>query len=150
MKGRRGRPKLPEGAARAAVLTLRMAPDEKQAIEEAAEAAGVGVSEWAREMLMGAAEAAYIIPRLAEAIRKMHGAEASFVEVAHVTDESVATGGDVYVFDIEGNPMARRAYAWSAATEGGKRRFVAVLHAGPVTSPEAAVRAAQAAQAAKN
>jgi hypothetical protein len=38
---------------------------------------------------------------------------------------------------------ATRAYAWSSPIEGSeKRRFFAVLHQGPVTSPVEAVRAA--------
>lgn len=50
--------------------------------------------------------------------------------------------GAVCVFDLVGHPTAKRAYAWShEAGEGGKRRFVVVLHAGPVDSPVAAVRA---------
>jgi hypothetical protein len=38
---------------------------------------------------------------------------------------------------------ANRAYAWSSPIEGSdKRRFLAVLHVPPVTSPVDAVRAA--------
>jgi hypothetical protein len=49
----------------------------------------------------------------------------------------------VHVFDLEGNPKARRAYAWSSPIEGSdKRRFFAVLHMGPIKSPVDAVRAA--------
>lgn len=48
----------------------------------------------------------------------------------------------VEVFDLAGHPTAKRCYAWSHATTGKKRRFVAVLHQGPVDSPEKAVRAA--------
>ncbi len=51
--------------------------------------------------------------------------------------------GTVEVFDLEGHPTATRCYAWSHAVDGSeKRRYVAVLHEGPVDSPEAAVRAA--------
>ena len=51
--------------------------------------------------------------------------------------------GVVHVFDIDGNPNANRAYAWSSPVEGtSKRRFFAVLQAGPVKSPVDAVRAA--------
>ena len=40
-------------------------------------------------------------------------------------------------------PEDSRCYAWSHAIEGSeKRRFVAVLHEGPVDSTQAAVRAA--------
>jgi hypothetical protein len=50
--------------------------------------------------------------------------------------------GVVQVFNLRGHPTAKRCYAWSHATTGEKRRFVAVLHQGPVDSPEKAVRAA--------
>lgn len=49
------------------------------------------------------------------------------------------------VFELHGHRDAARAYAWSHATEGAKRRFYAVLHAGPVTSALTAVRASIAA-----
>ena len=35
--------------------------------------------------------------------------------------------GDIEVFDLTGHPKATRAYAWSYATTGAKRRYVAVL-----------------------
>lgn len=44
-------------------------------------------------------------------------------------------------FDLAGHPTATRAYAWSHATEGERRRFVAVLHATPAANPVTAVRA---------
>lgn len=48
-----------------------------------------------------------------------------------------------HVFDLEGHPTASRAYAWSSPIEGSdKRRFFAVLHLPPITSPVEAVRAA--------
>jgi hypothetical protein len=51
--------------------------------------------------------------------------------------------GVVHVFDLRGHPTAKRAYAWSSPVEGSKRRkFFAVLHVPPVTSPVEAVRAA--------
>lgn len=50
--------------------------------------------------------------------------------------------GTVQVFDLQGHPEATRCYAWSHAVgDTEKRRFVAVLHKEPVTSPAAAVRA---------
>ena len=49
----------------------------------------------------------------------------------------------IHVFDLEGHPTAKVAYAWSSPVEGSDRRkFYAVLHVPPVDSPEAAVRAA--------
>jgi hypothetical protein len=50
------------------------------------------------------------------------------------------------VFDLTGHPTAARAYAWSSEVTGSDRpRLTAVLHGGPVDSPEAAVRASIAA-----
>src|ERR1700690_1335975 len=59
--------------------------------------------------------------------------------------------GVVHVFSLKGHPTAKRAYAWSSPIEGSdKRRFFAVLHAPPISSPVEAVRAAiVAAQRAK-
>ncbi len=43
----------------------------------------------------------------------------------------------------KGHLSAEKAYAWSVPVEGAKRRrFYAVLHEGPVDSPEKAVQAA--------
>jgi hypothetical protein len=51
--------------------------------------------------------------------------------------------GIVHVFELEGHPKTTRAYAWSSPIEGSdKRRFFAVLHQPPITSPVGAVRAA--------
>jgi len=51
--------------------------------------------------------------------------------------------GVVHVFDLEGNEKANRTYAWSSPIEGSeKRRFFAVLHIPPITSPVEAVSAA--------
>jgi len=47
------------------------------------------------------------------------------------------------VFDLKGHPQATPAYAWTSPIEGSeKRRFFAVLHIPPVTSPLDSVRAA--------
>ena len=47
------------------------------------------------------------------------------------------------MFDLIDHPTTTRAYAWSHAQGGTtKRRYVAVLHQGPVDSPQTAVRAA--------
>ena len=51
--------------------------------------------------------------------------------------------GIVYVFSLIGHPTAKRAYAWSSPINGSnKRRFFAVLHLPPITSPVEAVRMA--------
>ena len=55
----------------------------------------------------------------------------------------VAWQGVVYVFNIDGHLNATICYAWSSTIESStKRRFFAVLHIPPVTSPQEAVRAA--------
>lgn len=48
-----GRPKLPKGEAKTAMIRARVTPDEQKTIEKAAN--GIGVSEWAREVLLTAA-----------------------------------------------------------------------------------------------
>ncbi len=84
------------------------------------------------------------IPALLDAIRHLHGVEARHVETAHVREEfqgELAFERVVEVFDLVEHPKAKRAYAWSEATTGNKRRFFAVLHVQGVDSPIAAVRA---------
>jgi len=85
------------------------------------------------------------LPALIEAIRHLHGAAATWVESVPVRETfrgAPVWEGEVQVFDLAGHPTATRAYAWSHATEGERRRFVAVLHAAPVVDPVTAVRAA--------
>ena len=85
------------------------------------------------------------LPALQDAIRHLHGVESTWVESAPVREEfrgEVVWDGTVQVFDLIGHPTASRCYAWSHATEGSKRRFVAVLHHGPCNSPLMAVKAA--------
>ena len=86
---------------------------------------------------------------LRKAIRDLHGCASVWVEAAPVKETfqgETVWDGIVQVFDLTGHPTATRCYAWSHATTGKKRRFVAVLHQGPVDSPEKAVRAAIAQQ----
>ena len=65
----------------------------------------------------------------------MDACEATWVESVPVTEtfsgETVWTG-EVQVFELRGHPGAARAYAWSHATDGTKRKFIAVLGVGPV------------------
>ncbi len=87
---------------------------------------------------------------LREAIWHMHHCGSVWVESVPVRETfqgQVVWEGEVQVFDMTGHPAARRCYAWSHATEGTKRRFYAVLHAPPVDSPIAAVRASIVADA---
>jgi hypothetical protein len=89
------------------------------------------------------------IPALIEAIRHMHGCEATWLESVPVTEAfqgKVVWAGEVQVFRVD-HPKAQTAYAWSYATEGTKRRFMAVLGIPPVDSPIKAVRAAIASRA---
>jgi hypothetical protein len=84
--------------------------------------------------------------QLRETIEKMHGGSATLAGTVPVREEfqgKTVWEGVVYVFDLAGHPTATRAYAWSSPIEGStKRRFFAVLHAAPVDSPQAAIRAA--------
>lgn len=86
------------------------------------------------------------IKALIEAIRNLHGCEATWVESAPVKETfqgSTVWEGIVQVFDLTGHPKASRCYAWSYVTgQSGRRKFFTVLHEGPVDSPIKAVRAA--------
>jgi hypothetical protein len=84
-------------------------------------------------------------PALVDAIRHMHGCEARWVESVpvHETHEGKTVwDGEVQVFDLVGHPKATRAYAWSHATEGTRRRFVTVLCLPPVVDARTAVQTA--------
>lgn len=87
---------------------------------------------------------------LAKHVQAMHGVPARFVEAVEVREEHEGRAvweGAVKVFALTGHPSgATRAYAWSYPTEGGKRRFIAVLGLPPVDSPAMAVRTAVLAQ----
>jgi hypothetical protein len=83
---------------------------------------------------------------LKDAIETQHGGRATLaqsVSVLETFEGQTVWEGIVHVFDLEGHPKATRAYAWSSPIEGStKRRFFAVLHIPPITSPLGAVRAA--------
>lgn len=81
---------------------------------------------------------------LEKAIRDLHGCDSTWIEavpVAEIFQGQTVWEGTVQVFELHGHPTAKRCYAWSHVTKGRRRRFVAVLHQGPVDSPEKAVRA---------
>lgn len=85
---------------------------------------------------------------LAEAVRSLHGGSAHHITAAPVRETfqgAVVWAGEVHVFDLDGHPEASRCYAWEAETEDGGTRVYAVLGVPPIDSPEAAVRAAIAA-----
>ena len=86
------------------------------------------------------------IGELRDIIRRLHGADAKHVESVVVKEEfqgQTVWEGTVEVFDLDGHPTARRAYAWSHDTDDptNPRRHVTVLHAHPVKSARDAVRA---------
>jgi hypothetical protein len=84
--------------------------------------------------------------QLKRAVEDQHGCTATLVQSVPITetfDGKAVWDGVVHVFDLTGHPKAARTYAWSSPIEGSdKRRFFAVLHLPPVTSPVEAVRAA--------
>jgi hypothetical protein len=84
--------------------------------------------------------------QLQQAVERQHRCKARLAQSMPVKETHAGTvvwEGVVHVFDLEGHPTASRAYAWSSPIEGNdKRRFFAVLHLPPITSPLEAVRAA--------
>ena len=88
--------------------------------------------------------------QLKRAIESQHGGAATMVQSVPVQETfsgQTVWEGVVHIFDLAGHPKATRAYAWSSPIEGSeKRRFFAVLHIPPITSPRDAVRAAMVAE----
>ena len=85
------------------------------------------------------------IPALQDAIRHFEGVESRHVETVPVHEKHkghTVWEGEVEVFELVGHPKAKRAYAWSHATEGTRRRFHVVLQSPPVDGPVMAVRTA--------
>ncbi len=80
------------------------------------------------------------------AVETQHKCRAVHRGIIHVREEyegEAVWDGNVYVFDLTDHPTAGVAYGWSDPVPGtDRRRFYAVLHSGPVDSPEKAVRAA--------
>lgn len=61
----------------------------------------------------------------------------------HETHDGQTVWDDVvHVFALDYNGDIDRAYGWTYERPDGQRRFFVVEHAGPVTSPRDAVRAA--------
>lgn len=85
------------------------------------------------------------LPALLDAIRHLHGLEATWLESVPVhektADGATVWEGEVQVFVVE-HPKARRVYAWSHETTGTKRAFHVVLGQEPVTSAQKAVQVA--------
>jgi hypothetical protein len=87
------------------------------------------------------------VDALRDAIKHMHGVDSRWLEsvpVKEIFQGAVVWDGEVQVFELVGH-KAKRAYAWSHATEGAKRKFYAVLELPPVDSAVTAVRVAIAA-----
>ena len=84
--------------------------------------------------------------QLKQAVKSQHGGTATHIQSVPVHQSfrgKEVWNGAVQVYDLKGSPSgATRAYAWSYGLDDGKRRFMAVLHVGPITSPREAVRAA--------
>ena len=82
---------------------------------------------------------------LKQAVEGLHDCRATFNRKEHANETfqgQTAWDGTVHVFDLEGHETASVAYAWSEEVpDTDRRRFVAVLHAGPVSSAADAVRA---------
>jgi hypothetical protein len=87
-----------------------------------------------------------VTDELRAAVERVHTCEAHLAQSVPVRErrgDATVWEGIVHVFDLKGHLTATRAYAWSSPIEGSeKRRFFAVLHQGPVTSPVEAVQAA--------
>ena len=78
--------------------------------------------------------------------RRSSTSQATFRDIVRVREEyegEAVWDGEVFVFDLLDHPNAKVAYGWSDPVPGSENRcFYAVLHIGPVHSPEQAVRAA--------
>ena len=82
--------------------------------------------------------------QLKRAVEAQHACTATLIQsvpVKETFEDETVWEGIVHAFKIHGHPRARMAYAWSSPIEGSdKRRYFAVLHQPPVTSPGEAVR----------
>jgi len=84
------------------------------------------------------------LPALQDAIQHLQGLRSEWIEsvpVREVFQGELVWEGEVQVFAVE-HPKATRVYAWSHETDGGKRRFHAVLGVKPVDGAAMAVRTA--------
>jgi hypothetical protein len=85
------------------------------------------------------------IAQVQVAVSQLHNCGATWretVTVHEVFEGKMVWQGDVEVFDLQGHPKAKRAYAWSHldGANDERTRFVAVLEIPPVVSAETAVR----------
>ena len=87
------------------------------------------------------------VDELRDVIRNIHGVESTHIEsvpVKEVFRGNTVWEGVVEVFELQGHPMASRAYAWTHDTDDPEhpKRHVTVLNIHPITSPLSAVQAA--------
>ncbi len=85
------------------------------------------------------------VEALRNAIRHLHGCEATWVESIPVCEEyegRIVWDGEVQRFALTGHPKAMEAYAWSHVTVGTRRAFHAVLRLPPVDTASKAVQTA--------
>ncbi len=99
-----------------------------------------------RDSLEGSGPDAAGLPAVHAAVEAQHGCRAIYRSSVRVREEHEGKpvwDGEVLVFDLLDHSTAKVAYGWSDPVPGSdRRRFYAVLHQGPVDSPEKAVRAA--------
>jgi hypothetical protein len=79
------------------------------------------------------------------AVERLHKCKSKWkksVPVKEMFQDQIGWEGIVQVFELIDHPTAKKCYAWSYETDSGKRKFIAVLHQGPVKSPQNAVKAA--------
>lgn len=92
------------------------------------------------------------IERLEKAILDLHGCKSKHnrsVAVHETFEGETVWKGEVEVFELQDQPQAKVAYAWTYKADDGKPRYVAVLGVSPINSPDDAVRAYVVAQAKK-
>jgi hypothetical protein len=90
------------------------------------------------------------IEAIRDAVQVMHKCVATHVAsvpVVETHNEVTVWEGVVEVFDITGNPKAKRCYGWRFPGGKGDYQFVTVLDAYPVKDPVSAVRASIMAKA---
>lgn len=84
--------------------------------------------------------------QLLVAVETQHSCRATLSQTVPVREAfqgQAVWEGVVHVFDLKDHPTATRAYAWSSAIDGSKkRRYYAVLGIGAIKTPLDAVRAA--------
>jgi hypothetical protein len=81
--------------------------------------------------------------KLKAAIEGQHGGTAHLAYIDAVTETHQGRpveGGLVFVFDLEGQPEAARAYGWTSQVGEDERRFHVVLQVPPIASVQDAVQ----------